>query len=238
MPNIIEWPRAWWGVVTAEFQLMPKSQRSASPWRMNQNVYGPHVQWWQCTLQFPMLNDADLARREGLIESLGGSAGLLRMGHPFRKTPMFNDDVESSPEPWSDGSYFDDGTGWLSGRLSPTIHVAAAASARTTSVIVGGLPVSTSRVLRRGDLVEFRRNGIWDETPSLHRVIRDAATNSDGEVRIEFTPPLRAPLAFGDQVVLDYPMTVFRLSDDGDGGAQRNAAWIGNHSLNLVEALI
>jgi len=238
MPNIIEWPRAWWGVAAAEFYLTPRSQRSQSPWTMRQNIYGPHVQYWQARLIFPTLLDGDLAARESIIEQLGGTAGLLRMGHPFRITPMFSDEAITGIVGWSDGTFFTDGTGWLSGPLPSSIHVYSPAAARTTSVVVGGLPINTSRVLRRGDMVEFRRDGIADETPSLHRVLVDAHSNANGRCSISFLPPLRKAVAAGDQVVLDYPTTVFRLAGDEPQASVRNAAWHGSLEMNLVEALI
>ena len=238
MPDIIEWPRAWWGVVSAEFYLMPKSQRSSSPWTMRQNIYGPHVQYWQCSLAFPTLSDAALATREAIVESLGGSVGLLRMGHPFRKGPMFNDDVTATTAQWSDGTYFENGSGWASGTLPPVIHVTEAAERGARSVVVGGLPANTSRAMRRGDLVEFRVNGIADETPRLHRLRTDGASNASGELRIQIMPPLRKGLAAGDTVVLDYPTSVFRLIGDDQGFASRNLAWNGNFKLDLIEALI
>lgn len=238
MPDVVEFPRSWWGSVQVDFGLMPRSRRSSSPWRMSQNVYGPHVQWWQAKISFPPLKDKDLAAREGFIESLGGSAGLLRMGHPFRLEPLFNGDVTATGAQWSDGTFFDDGSGWLSGPLPPLVYVAEAVASRVTSVIIGGYPVSTQRVARRGDLIEFRRNGLWDETPSLHRVTKDAHSNADGEGRVEFVPPLRKGLAAGDQVALNEPKSVFRLMNDEDGMASRDARWIGSQSINLVEALI
>lgn len=238
MPDIIEWPRAWWGVVQCEFGLMPRSRRSVSPWRMSQNVYGPHVQWWQAKLTFPAMSDANLAAREAIVESLGGSAGLVRMGHPFRLEPLYNADVAAGSQPFSDGTFFEDGSGWASGILPPLIYVVEAEAARATSVVVGGLTASTSRMLRRGDMVEFRRNGVWDETPSLHRVTRDASTDAAGETRIEITPPLRKGVAAGDQVVLNEPKSVFRLMSDEDGIATRDHRWVGSMGINLIEALI
>ncbi len=238
MTTIIDWPRAWWGVASVQFYLSPRSQKSSSPWTQRQNIYGPHVQFWMAKLPFAPKDDAVLAPREALLESLGGQAGLLRMGNPARKTPLYNNDVTAGSEQFSDGTYFSDGTGWQSGLLSPTIYCVDSAARGETSVIVGGLPASTSRVLRRGDLVEFQRGGIADETPSLHRITRDAPTDASGETRIEFIPPLRKGLAAGDAVVLDYPTSVFRLVDDDQGIASRDQALIGTFGMSLVEALL
>lgn len=240
MTTIIDWPRAWWGVRSCQFYIAPRSQKSSSPWTQRQNIYGPHVQYWVAKLSFPALEDSDAPEREALIESLGGSAGLLRMGHPTRLTTLYNDEIAATSEAFSDGTHFSDGTGWISGRLPPVIYCVGSAARGETSVIVGGLPASTSRVLRRGDLVEFQRGGIADETPSLHRIVTsDVPTDASGEARIEFRPPLRKGLVAGDSVVLDYATTVFRLMDDDQGVMDRSADGATNVTgFSLVEALL
>lgn len=238
MTDIIEWPRAWWGVVTCKFQLLPRSQSSQSPWTMRQHVFGPHVQYWSAELTLPAMSSSDLAAREAIVEMLGGISGLLRMGHPFRTQPMFNEDVIADSQAWSDGTFFEDGSGWVNGLLPPTVFVGDEAAYGDTSVFVSGLPALTNRALRRGDLVEFKRNGIADETPSLHRVVRDSSTNSSGQTGIEIVPPLRKGLAIGDEVSLTYPTTVFRLASNDAGAGMRDLSWTGNMQINLVEALL
>lgn len=237
MTTIIDWPRAWWPWVTGQFALMPKSQRSSSPWTQRQNIYGPHVQYWTAKFTFKPLRNVEASQREALIERLGGGANLLRMGHPLRAHPQYSREQTPTTEPFSDSTLFTDGSGWVSGLLPPQIYCAGSAARGETSVIVGGLPLSTARVLRAGDCVEFQRDGIADETPSFHRVVRDAPTDAFGETRIEFLPPLRKGLAAGDAVVLDYPTTVFRLTDDSQGMVDYQAS-IGAMGFSLIEALL
>ena len=105
-------------------------------------------------------------------------------------------------EPWSDDTFFDDGTGWRSGPLPSTVDLYEGAAARATSVVIEGLPANTARCLRRGDLFEIRRNGVADYTPSLHRVIRDCPTDATGKTRVDFVPPLRKGVAAHDMIVL------------------------------------
>lgn len=235
--EVIDWPRDWWGVVSCEFGLMPRSLTSQSPWTATQSVYGPHVQYWQAKLKFPVMTSDELATREAIIESLGGQSGLLRMGHPFRMSPLFNSDVDESPSGYSDGTFFDDGSGWANGYLPSTITVWEEADHGGDSVVVTGLPALTNRPLRRGDLVEFRRNGIADLTPSLHRIKRDASTDSSGTTRIEIMPTLRKQLAVGDMCVLDFPTTVFRLMSNDTGFVQRDLSYTGNFEIDLMEAI-
>jgi len=239
MPNIWEWPREWYAFVTARYYLRSRSQASVSPWTGRRNVYGPHSQLWVAEVT---MNDQDAPvpfAIEAFLERLGGSAGLVRMSSPMQRSPQWNQETAGTIQPWSDGTFFTDGTGWLSGLLPPYVVVRSAETIGATSVVIGGdLPVSSQRVLRRGDLIEFRRNAVADETPSLHRIMVDANTNAYGDVRIEIRPPLRKGVAAGDMGVLDHPATLFRLADDDQGGAEYRAPIVGNIGFTLVENIL
>jgi hypothetical protein len=235
---IVDWPRAWWQPRGGQFSLASRSQSSKAPWTMSANVYGPHVQYWRASLPFQPLKDADAAEREALLESLGGQAGLIRIGAWARRMPLYNADVIAATARFTDGSGFTGGAAFSSGLLPPAVYCAGAASYGGMSVVIGGLPASTLRVLRRGDHVEFQRGGTFDATPSLHRVTRDAPTDAAGLTRIEIVPPLRKGLSVGDSVVLHYPASVFRLADDDQGAFDRDVNAFGTHGMSLVEALI
>lgn len=237
MSRIFEMPRKWWPVVSSQFRLASNSQSSSSPWTGRQNVYGPHVQFWRASFSLPPRYDHEAAEFEGFMEQLGGNAGLLRMGYSHRRFPLWDFEVDPTIENFSDGTEFTDGTGFASGFLPPSVTTLEAAAFGDTSILIGGLPESTPRVLRRGDLFEVMRGGVWDETPSLHRIVRDAPTNADGETRIEFVPPLRKGVAPGDKVSLRWPCSVFRLADSEQGFLDRDAAGIATGAFSAVEAI-
>jgi hypothetical protein len=159
------------------------------------------------------------------------------MGHGLRLRPQYNREMTSESQKWSDGTTFTDGTGFLDGLLPPTAFVLAATARGETSIQIGGLPASISDALRRGDLLEFRPNGIADGVPRLHEVMVNGSTNSDGETGVEIRPALRSALVAGDMVVLQNPMSVFHLVDDSQGDVEMTVASQGSFGFSLVEAI-
>jgi len=236
---IWEFPCEWYRFATAKCYLRSRSQASISPWTGRRNVYGPHAQFW--VIEVSMVNiDAPLSFQiEAFLERVGGSSGLIRMGSPMQPEPQWNMDIQGIDQAFADGTLWSDGTGWVEGMLPPKISVIAPeVHSAASAVLGGGLPLSTERVLRRGDIIEFRRGGIADETPSMHRVMMDAATNADGNTRVVFRPPLRKGLAAGDMAVLQRAQTVFRLSDDDQGQAGYTPPTTASLGFTLIENVL
>lgn len=241
MPVIYEWPRDWYRFTTNSFRLQSRSQTTARSWIGGKSVYGPHAQLWvaRMTLNTEKWDDRGQTIA-AFISRLDGQAGLLRIGHYHRLKPQYNRLNSGGSQPWSDSTLFDDGTGWVSGLVPPFAFVLAAASRGDNALQIGGLlPVSTSRVLRRGDLLEIRPNGIASDGPNLYEVQVDGNTNADGETGVEIRPRLRQNLAAGDQVVLQNATSVFRLIDDEQGAADISAPGsLTSAGFSLVEAIV
>ncbi|WP_315833892.1 hypothetical protein [Bradyrhizobium prioriisuperbiae] len=168
---------------------------------------------------------------------LGGQAGLLRIGHSIRLRPQYSRAANKTTEFFSDGTGFTDGTGFVSGLLPPQVFMAASARRGDKSVTIGGLPVSLTAVLRPGDLLEFRPNGIADGVPRLHEVVVTGNTDSSGRTGVEIRPPLRAGLAAGDMVALDFPTSVFHLVDDTQADVEMTVPNHGTFGFQLIEAI-
>lgn len=237
MTRLMEWQRDWYRFASGSFTLTSKNLMSQNPFTQRLSVAGPMSQLFQVKVKLDTQNEEVWLAMEGFFAEAGGSLGIIRLSDFSRLQPQYSKEL-SALSGWSGGQFWSDGQGWQTGRLPPFVTVAEAAAKGATSVIIKGLPVSTPRVMRRGDDVEFRRNGIADETPSLHRVIRDAPTNADGWTRIEFRPGLRKGLSAGDMVVLDYPMGNFRLIDDSQAVVERTPPNFGDLEFQLIEALI
>lgn len=236
--DIVAWPKDWYRVMSSRFYLGSASQVSNSPWSGRKSVYGPHRQMWRCEIQLAPQKAHRWPAISAFFSEVAGQAKLIRIGDPQRPRPQYNMRETLSSQGFSDSTFFDDGTGFVEGGIPSLIHVAGAESRGATSVVVGGLPESLSRPLRRGDLFEIRRNGIADETPSLHEVIRDAPSDADGETRIEFRPPLRKGVDAGDMVVLERPTSVFRCIDDDQGIVDRSLGNVGVLGFTLLENII
>jgi hypothetical protein len=234
---IYEWPRDWYQFTNVTFPLRASSQTSPRPWAGGNNVYGPHVQMWLPKLTVSVQVDPVWQAMAAFFSRLGGQAGLLRIGHVTRTSPQYNRSFLPGREAWSDGTFFDDGTGFVSGLLPPTAFVLEAAMRGAIFLKIGGLPASINRALRRGDLFEIRIGGIATATPHLYEIMVDGATDSDGNIGIEIRPPLRTNVAIGDQVVLEYPTSTFHLIDDTQGDIELTAPVLANFGFSLVEAI-
>lgn len=235
---IWSWPQSWWQATDSKFSLQPRSLVSASPWTGRRNVYGPQVQVWVADITFMQLYGQELQARSAFMSRLEGQKGLIRMGDVARRGPSFNLDNTAFATPWSDGTFFSDGTGWIAGQLPSTIFLIQAANRGDKYVVVGGLPVSTPRALRRGDLFQIKPGGIEDDTPHLYEVMQDAPTDANGKTGFEIRPALRAGVAVGDTVLLNYPTSVFQLADDSQGVMSVSLPFRGDFGFKLIEAII
>lgn len=237
MTEIYTYPVDWYRFTQLSFQLRSSSQVSARPWAGGNSVYGPHVQLFMPKLTATTRNVDIWPEMDAFFSRLGGQAGLLRIGDPSRRTPQYNSALVASVANFSDGSNFSDGTGFISGLLPSTCFVGAAASRGDKYVVISGLPVSTSRAMRRGDLFEIRPNGIPSVCPNLYQVMIDGSTDTGGNVGVEIRPPLRMDLAEGDMVVLQDPTSVFHLIDDSQAEMTITVPVLADFGFSLVEAI-
>lgn len=237
MTEIYEFPREWYQFLKLSFQLRSASQVSPRPWAGGNSIYGPHVQLWMPKLTASQIVGDGWQARDAFFSRLGGQAGLLRVSDPSRVAPQYNIEQIATAETFSDGERFSDGTGFVSGLLPPTAHLIASADRGGNAIQIGGLLASTSRALRRGDLLEIRPNGIATAVPHLYQVMVDGSTNSAGATGVEIRPRLRRAVAAGDMVVLSYPTSVFHLIDDSQGEIEIDAPYLANHGFSLIEAI-
>lgn len=237
MTNVYTFPKEWYNFTTQTFPLRPRSQASSRPWAGGNSIYGPHAQVWMPQFSGIVKDKFLWQQVSAFFSRLGGQAGLLRMSHCLRLRPQYNREAVGQAVGFSDGSHFTDGSGFLSGLLPPTAFVSVAAARGDINVQIGGLPVSISSALRRGDLIEFRPNGIADNVPRLHEVMVPGSTNTSGQTGVEIRPPLRTGLAAGDMAVLEMASSVFHLVDDQQGDVTMTVASQGTFGFSLIEAI-
>lgn len=240
MSRIMEWPDAWYRVASGTFTLQSKNLRTSSPWTGRQSISGPISQMFSASIQLAPQESSFWMAMEAFFAEAAGSASIIRMSDFARRQPQFNREARPERRPWSDNTYFTDDTGWVSGLIPPYVFSGERAAKGSSSLLIGGLETFASlpRVLRRGDDFEVRRNGVYSDTPSLHRIIRDAAVNSSGMTRLEFRPSFRKGVAEGDMIVFQNPQGNFRLIDDNQAVVQRSLPRIGDLGFELIEALI
>jgi len=162
------------------------------------------------------------------LESLDGPSTLIRMYDWWKRVPQLISG--SASEPWSDDTFFTDGTGWGSLALAPTFKYAYARG--TQQVVVNNLPVSAPALLP-GDNFEVP-NYLSDQLGFLHTVIRPVNADASGEGSMNFRPGLRADVAAGDPIKLFEPNGTFRMNSDPEA-IHRMFHWGEPFSLSFTE---
>lgn len=233
-----DWPKALRAAVQSTFQLVTANVRATSPYTGGVTPYGPQSQRFVCKLTSPTLKAANWRLASGVITGLRGIQGPVRMVDYHRMKSGYDEAISPTIALWSDGATWTDGSGWESGQLPPVVTVAEDADAGARSLLLRGYPANLKDVMRYGDLFEARPNGVRALHGHLYESTRNSRTNSEGLLRAQFEPGLRAALVEGDQIVLRYPTSVFRLASDAEGAINRMAPGnLGNFGLTLSEVL-
>lgn len=232
-----EWPKEFRAVAQSQFQLQSTGLMSTSPFTGEATPYGPLSQRFICNVTFPAVRSPVHRYWSGIVSSLRGMQNTLRMVDYFRMRPGYDLDVDPSVSNWSDNSTWSDGRGWSEGFLPPLCAVDQAARMGDNTLVFRGLPANVKSVLRLGDLFEIRPNGMRAAHGMLHEVIHESRTDASGKTLVEFEPSLRKGVAAGDQIVLRYPSSLFRLANDTEGAITRSMGSIGNMGMSLIEVL-
>lgn len=245
MARIFEWPYEHRGIVNGRFQLVSTNLTSTAIFSGEVSPYGPVVQRFYVDLTLPQKRGPDHRFLQGIITRLRGQGNRIRIPDYFRLRTGFDETIfqaqkkSNTLQAWSDTKLWTDGTGWSDGYLPPFVTTDIAAVQGDVSLVLRGLPVSTAQVLRVGDLIEHRPNGIPSTAGRLYEVIDDCRTNTNGKTRVYIEPALRAAVAAGDMIVLKYPSTVFRLIDDKQGTMNRIAPGnLGGMGASFMEVLV
>ena len=188
-----------------------------------EQIVSPGYCIWQIDYAIPATFDGEMVRKfEVFIRELRGRANIaaLTVCDPYR----YGAKVSPMQEPWSDGTWFTDGTGFVSAAggvhpLAVTIPVAAGATTLRTD-----FANPTRPRLRPGDY--FSAEG---------RLYAVQNSSQDGWVRFE--PPARQAIPAGAVLQTDAPVIHARLADDDQGRRARELLrWGAPVTLSFVEA--
>lgn len=221
--------------VQGRFRLRPASLSSAQPFSGTRSVYGPIQALWAFDVSTAKMARRDWQWFSARFARAGGTAGLVRTGDPWRRRPLFDTLVDQTRTGFTDGTEFDDDTGFVDGYLPPFGIVDDAEVAGATSLIIAGLTPSLQPALYAGDLFEIRPAGTPADHGHLYEIVNDAPTNAGGKTRVNFRPELYRGVIHGDQVVLRDAMTVFRPLTDQEGVVERMIVDIGATGFSLIE---
>ncbi len=236
---ILTFPVEWYPEIeTQSFALRSLNQVAARPWRgAGAAISGPHTQLYVSDVSFRPMRDPLLQDMDSFFARLKGRANALRLADAKRVAPWYDRNITASSVGFSDGSLFDDGTGFANGLLPPNVFVAEAAARGANYIVLGGFPASTANVIRRGDPFEIMPNGVPAAYPHRYEAMISSSSDSSGRVGLEIGPLLRVGVAAGDQVSLRYAASLFRLVSDSEGESQTGGAGIGTRSFKAIEAL-
>jgi hypothetical protein len=226
--TIYEYPNDWYQFVSSAFALAPYTIGTRSQFRVRRSARLIEQVFEANYVQRPEVGPSKWQGKGAFFSRLRGDSNLIRIGDPLRCIPQFNRIRANmpAPEPFSDGTYFTDGTGWVGGdnQVPPYATVGANASAGDNFVVIENLPEDMpSPFLYSGDLFEIRPNGISATTAMLYEVVGNNGTDASGRAGVEIAPNLRQNIVKGDQVVFYHPKTVMRLLDPRQGMITRDA---------------
>lgn len=122
--------------------------------------------------------------------------------------------------PHSDGAYFSDNTGYVSGKNSVTLSASAPRRAAQLSIAIA----YTSAPLEPG--MQF---SIGERLYRIRQIIDDTT--------IKIWPPLREAVSAGDYLEFDYPVCRMRLASDSAMDIEFELRRFGNPSVQFVEDL-
>ncbi|MGJ5032361.1 hypothetical protein ACQR1I_36370 [Bradyrhizobium sp. HKCCYLS2038] len=237
--NIYDFPVEWYSLLTTQkMPLRSLNQAAATTWNgAGQGIIGPHTQLWTTDISFRPMYDPLQQDVDAWVSRLRGRANVARIGHALRQRPWYDRASKATSATFSDGTRFTDGSGFDSGLLPPEVYIAVAAAKGTRYLTLGGFPVSTANVMRAGDLLQIKPNGVPGAIPHLYKVMYGGSSNASGMIGLEIEPMLRTSIAVGDTVGLRNPTTLFRLVDDTQGDVETSGGGIGSLGLSFVEAL-
>jgi hypothetical protein len=236
-----DFPIEWYDyIVGGKFRLRSASLFSNRPWAGGQNVTKPHTKAWLTDITLRPARDPLLQDFKAFFSSLDGRSGILRLSDATRFMPWADRQLllsQNAPSYFSDGSRFTDGSGFANGFLPPNVFVNSAAALGSNYLVLAGFPASTQNVLRNGDLLEIKPNGMPASFPHLYEVQTPSDSDSQGRVGIYLTWQLHADVAASDTVSLRFPSTLFRMTTDDQFEFEDSGSGIGSGGGSLFEAL-
>jgi hypothetical protein len=226
--QIYEYPQDWYQFVSSSFSLTPYTLKSQSQFRARRAGRLVEQVFEANFVQRPAVGPSAWQGHEAFFARVRGDSNLIRIGDPLRCIPKFNRLQGNLPpaEPFSDGTWFTDDTGWVGGEGSVPAYATVGESARRGDnfVVIENLPeLMPSPFLYNGDLFEIRPNGVPASTAMLYMIAVPGGTDAEGRSGVEVYPNLRQNIVPGDQVVFHWPKTVMRLIDPRQGMISREA---------------
>jgi hypothetical protein len=219
--EVIQWPRELLRHLSATYFLRFRSRSAGRALSGQEQIVSSGTASWEIRLDLSrQMNSRLMKEFDGYVAAMNGRANIAEFGvcDPFR----YGERVSPAQRPFSDGTWFSDGTGHMVAGSEPLIISQAANRGDTT------LHVSLTNPVRPG----FRVGDEFSYDYFLYRV-----TGSGGDGLVQFEPRLRTDIPVGAMLITDPPVIRARFASDDEGQRARELLRYGAAiSLNFVEA--
>jgi hypothetical protein len=202
MPTF-SWPTSKkWIPASGSFRARAITQSSISPYT---SAYkGSSLgSVWVAKMDFPARTLDDGYELQAFLDGLEGPTNPVYIPNWNRPSPRYFGDQVGAP--FSDGTFFTDGTGWNDPGWSLTVNVAAVRGAR--AIAITGFPVN-STVLYPGDVLQVGSSMIEVQTLAI--------SDGGGLALVSVLPGLRTGIAQGTPIISFSPKVLMRMMSDAE----------------------
>lgn len=221
MVDVIPWPIEVLRPRDLTPALRPTTRSAGVSLDGGEQIVDPGTRRWEITYDIGTEFDGEKLRAfEALVRRMRGRRNIAAVTFcdPYR----YGSAVAPEQEPWSDGTWFTDGTGFVDDDASQPLYATGALAAGATT-LTQDLTNPIRPGLRVGDFFSF--DGFLYAVDEV-----DGAT-------IVFSPELRRDVPAGTQIVTDPPVFYGRFSRDDEGVRTRELLRRGKPvTVTFVEA--
>lgn len=221
--TIFTWPLTKWIPSRGTFRPRPISILSTSPYTAASKSAG-NGSVWVAEQTFPSMETNEAHEFQAFLDLLEQSSNPVWI--PCWPKPFIRAYNPFAGQPWSDGTYFTDGTGWSDPAWNLVVGVAALAGSRV--VTMSGFPASQP-VLYPGDVVSIGNSAI--------EITSAVLSDGGGVAMVPFIPGLRSGVEAGTPVVYVNPKILVRLTQDSNSAVEREVVNSTPTTLRFIEAV-
>lgn len=197
------------GLTNSNLMMRTSIAMNESPFSFAQQTYNWSGERWEIEVALPLMKRAVAEQYKSFLASLKGRLGTFLIYVP------------SSRE--NRGNYLDTSKQLLTISGDPITTIgsvdiytsigepyAISGNAGSKTIKLSGLIPSTSNAMVSGDYFHI---GDGSST-RLHKILKDANSDSNGEITLDIFPALRRNIVFGETIELINPRGLFRLSSN------------------------
>lgn len=213
-----EWPIGIKCPVTTSWFLKSTTTSSGRGLDGREQVISRENRFWTASLTVPKIWKKDIPKWYAFVDSLRGRAVPFRIPVCNPYAPKSGDRflgsigidqsaIDAGCLPFSDGKRFSDDNGF------------SLPEYEDVTVTGAGVPAGSSCLSVSRGMAPYLENGIYfDSDDHLYRIERRDRN------KVYFNPPLRAPIALGETLEIEYPHILVRLASDDDARLVQTAS--------------